>query len=256
MRKLIQGLLEFRRQVLPASRATFTRLARGQSPDCLFLSCADSRVVPHLLASTHPGDLFVVRNVGNMVPPGDGDGVSTGDPSEAAALEFCLLHLAVRDIIVCGHSECGAMTALLERGRVSGAPNLAGWLRHGAPALAALAEGTDLLRDGGPGAQLPVHDRLSQLNVLAQLAHLRSYPLVRAREAERRLRLHGWWFDIGQALVHTWEPEERRFEPIDEEVGERLLARLGEAPPAEDEALQGSSPGPAAGPRGRAAHSR
>src|SRR5436190_3831044 len=112
MKKLIQGIVEFRQNVRPDYRDRFARLALGQAPDTLFIACSDSRVVPNLFASADPGDLFVIRNVGNLVAPAGSDGISPSDASGAAAIEFSLINLAVTDIVVCGHSECGAMHAL------------------------------------------------------------------------------------------------------------------------------------------------
>src|SRR5215813_6849198 len=124
MRKLIMGIVDFRERLLPQYAERFRDLALAQKPDALFITCSDSRVVPDLLASTHPGDLFTMRNVGNLIPPATADGVSTGDLSEASAIEYSVLVLKVRHIVVCGHSECGAMKAALARKQVSEAPNL------------------------------------------------------------------------------------------------------------------------------------
>jgi carbonic anhydrase len=223
MKKLIKGLLDFQRHGFPAYRSTFARLANGQSPDCLFIACSDSRVVPNLFVSTDPGDLFVIRNVGNMVPPADAMGQSLGDQAEAAALEYSLLHLPVEDVVVCGHSGCGAMKAVLGGYADQRTPNLCCWLEIGRPALATLERGDKKVGEG-----LTPADRLSQLNVLQQLEHLRSYPVVRERLEAGKLRLHGWWFDIGHAQVHVYRPELERFVPIDETEGERMLAELGE----------------------------
>ncbi|RYZ42042.1 MAG: carbonic anhydrase [Myxococcaceae bacterium] len=231
MKKLIRGLLDFQRHTLPSYRATFARLAKGQTPDCLFISCSDSRVVPNLLVSTDPGDLFTVRNVGNLVPPAAVNGNSTADRSEAAAIEFSLGFLPIEDVVVCGHSSCGAMKAILAGGSVKGSPNLEQWLAHGAPSLKALKENTQV------GAGLPDADRLSQLNVLAQLEHLKTYPIVRDRLAAGTLRLHGWWFDIGAAQVHAYRSDLGRFVPIDETEGDRLLTQLSGAP-EEQQALR------------------
>lgn len=221
MKKLIRGLLDFQRHSLPAYRSTFARLAKSQSPDCLFITCADSRVVPNLLVSMDPGDLFVMRNVGNMVAPSNDAGQSTGDRSEAAAVEYSLLHLPVTDVVVCGHSSCGAMKALLAGMSDARCPNLCDWLDLGRGALHSLEKA------GRVGEGLEPADRLSQLNVLQQLAHLRSYPLVRERLAAGTLRLHGWWFDIGNARVHAYRPGREAFVPIDESEGEQMLADLG-----------------------------
>lgn len=224
MRKLINGLIDFQHNVRPTYRETFHRLATTQHPDCLFIACSDSRVVPNLFASSNPGDLFVVRNVGNLMPPCACNGLSSGDRSYAAALEFAIEELKVPDVVVCGHSECGAMKALASE-KATGHRNLDGWLDYARPSLKRLT-------DGDPGflnPQLSRHDRLSQLNVLQQLEHLGTYPMVRDRVASGELRLHGWWFEIPQAVVHAWSPERERFVVLDEAEGRRLLSRIGEA---------------------------
>src|SRR5580765_7519476 len=164
MEKLIRGIVEFRRNVRPEYRETFARLALGQSPDTLLIACSDSRVVPNTFASADPGDLFVIRNVGNLIPPAGLDGLSQSDESEAAAIEFALEKLQVSDIIVCGHSECGAMQALLNDRQTVEPRHLRSWLRHGADALHQLDK---KILD----AKLSRHNQLSQLNVLCQIEH-------------------------------------------------------------------------------------
>ena len=233
MRKLINGIVAFRQGVRPGYRETFARLALEQRPDCLFIACSDSRVVPNLFASTEPGDLFVTRNVGNLVPPSGPGGISTGDEAEAAAIEYAVRTLEVRDIIVCGHSSCGAMRTVVQAEEggdgganglasgVAGAPNLGRWLRHALPALEKLEEGRTL------DPSLPRDDVLSQLNVLEQVEHVKSYPAVAERINAGTLGVHGWWFDIARADVYAYEPEQDRFVLIDERVAERILERLG-----------------------------
>ncbi|HJT86553.1 MAG TPA: carbonic anhydrase [Bryobacteraceae bacterium] len=220
MKKLIQGILEFRRNVRPDYRETFARLALGQAPDALFIACSDSRVVPNLFASADPGDLFVIRNVGNLVAPAGEDGVARSDGSEAAAIEFALAQLPVTDIIVCGHSECGAMHAMLNGRRGVEPYHLRCWLRHADPALERLATQPD------SDSPLAPHNRLSQLNVLAQIEHLKTYPLVRDRVAAAHLRLHGWWFELRSAEVYAYEDSLSRFVPIDDAQATRMLRRL------------------------------
>lgn len=220
MRKLISGIVDFRKNVRASYKDTFFKLALGQRPDTLFIACSDSRVVPNVFASSDPGDLFVVRNVGNLIPPCGERGHSTSDESEAAALEFSLLTLPVTAIIVCGHSECGAMDALVRRHAPVGAPNLNSWLRHGKGSLQKLSEGSQL------GAHLDRHNQLSQLNVLEQMNHLRTYPIVRERIREGRLKLHGWWFDIKEAEVYEYDTNDGRFNVIDEEYAKVLIDRL------------------------------
>jgi carbonic anhydrase len=206
MKKLLAGIADFQANIGPSYRKKFAHLALGQSPDCLLIACSDSRVVPNLFASTEPGDLFVVRNVGNLVPPCDADGLSITDRSEGAAVEFALDVLGVRDIVVCGHSECGAMRTLLAADREAQSPNLREWLDVGRSALTRL--------EPKVGAGLEEHDRLSQVSVLQQLENLRTYPPVRERLAAGTLRLHGWWFDLACAEVLMFDEASGIFVPI------------------------------------------
>src|SRR5689334_15532005 len=131
MKKLIDGIVDFRRHRRPDYAATFAKLALDQKPDALFVACSDSRVVPNLFASSEPGDLFVLRNVGNLIAPCGPDGISVSDESEPAALEFAIQGLKVRDIVVCGHSSCGAMITLHDETKGVDAPHFKAWLRHG-----------------------------------------------------------------------------------------------------------------------------
>jgi carbonic anhydrase len=222
MRKLIQGIVEFRRKRRPEYRDTFARLALGQRPDALFVACSDSRVAANVFASTEPGDMFVVRNVGNLVPPCAEHGAPASDSAVGAAIEFAVQSLSVSDIIVCGHSECGAVGAILN-GLEKVPPNLRQWLRHGLPALE---------RMGKSDARSPqeTHRLLSQLNVRAQLEHLMTYPMVRERVEAGTLRLHGWWFDIRNAEVCAYDEEFRKFVVIDEAEARRLLDQMDAAP--------------------------
>ncbi len=216
MKKLIRGIIEFRANVRPKVKRTFAQLALGQRPDALFVACSDSRVVPNLFASCDPGDLFVVRNVGNLIPPFPAGTGPVGD-SEAAAIEFALHFLPISDVIVCGHSECGAMQALL-RGRSQIASQaLKNWLRHGEESLKQLG--------AAPNAhsELAPHNQLSQSNVLQQIEHLKTYPIVSRGLQEGRLRLHGWWFDIKEADVYAYSAQEGRFRLIDEPYARVLL---------------------------------
>jgi len=220
MRKLIMGIVDFRERLLPQYAERFRSLAESQAPDALFITCSDSRVVPDLLASTDPGDLFVMRNVGNLVPPATADGTSTGDLSEASAIEYAVLVLKVRGIVVCGHSECGAMKAALMRRPMPETPNLAKWLHHAGPAVFRLEQ------EGPLDGNLSLPNQLSQLNVLVQLEHLMSYPVVRDRVASGVLRLSGWWFNIAAGDMFAYRRESRAFKAIDRETAEHLIERL------------------------------
>ena len=217
MKKLLKGIVDFRQNVRPQVKDTFAQLALGQRPDSLFIACSDSRVVPNLFASTEPGDLFVIRNVGNLIPPFSEDHSSHG--SEAAAIEFGLANLPVSDIIVCGHSECGAIGALSAGTKQPDVPAFNCWLRHAQGSLDQLEAGATL------GNHLERHNQLSQLNVLDQLEHLKTYPVVRERMARGELRLHGWYFDIKGANVYEYEASEGCFHLIDEAYAAVLLNR-------------------------------
>ena len=218
MHKLIMGIVDFRERLLPQYAERFRDLAQGQSPDTLFITCSDSRVVPDLLVSTDPGDLFVMRNVGNLVPPATVEGASTGDLSEASAIEYATLVLKVHSIVVCGHSECGAMKAALARTPSDNMPNLTKWLHHCASAVFRLEQ------EGSLDPRLPPHDQLAQLNVLVQLEHLATYPILRERIAAGEMRLSGWWFDIAKGEMHVYRRETRQFEIIDRNSAEHLLS--------------------------------
>lgn len=225
MEKLIRGILDFRTNHLPTRRAMFETLAKGQSPDCLFLTCADSRVVPNLLTQGEPGALFTVRTVGNFIAPAGKDGAAIGDVSEAAAVEYALLALGVKEIIICGHSRCGAMQAVLDKPTIPGAPNLIEWLAIGAPSLERVARAELIDHE-----HLPLVEQLSQVNVLQQLDHLRSYHLVREREDAGAIRLHGWWFDVATGETHIYDGERGGFVLLDDVEAQRILDRAVPAP--------------------------
>jgi carbonic anhydrase len=229
--QLVDGLRHFQRTTAPHVREELARLAReGQRPSHLFLTCADSRVVPSMITSSGPGDLFTVRNIGNLVPLPGAEGA---DESVAAAVEYAVDVLRVGSITVCGHSECGAMRALRSTGSAHDAAAerspLHRWLRHGRPSLArAAARRSDLgsgtgggeesrTEDQTPdmGAELRLADRelddeleeLSLTNVLQQLEHLRAHECVARRLREGALELHGLYFDIGRAQAYVGEQQ-------------------------------------------------
>lgn len=218
MRKLVEGIVKFRREARPEYRAQFAHLALDQKPDTFFVACSDSRVVPNTFASTDPGDLFVLRNPGNIVPPEE-TSAAPAAAGAAAAVEFAVRRLGVTDVVVCGHSDCGVMKAI-SQGTEKGAGPLAAWLRAAGDSLSELERRPALAPD------LPAHDRLSQAHALVQLEHLETHAAVREAVAAGRLRLHAWFFDLDGADVHAWEPELGRFTLIDESEAKRILARL------------------------------
>ena len=183
MKKLIQGIVDFHRNLTDEGRSLFAKLALGQKPDSLFIACSDSRVVPNLFASTNPGDLCVLRNIGNLVPPIT---ASDYDNSAVAAIEFSVLSLNVSDIIVCGHSECGAMRALTGDLDVGCCSHLKDWLKYGEEALHKVRNGFTF------NSALSEYNQISQVNVLQQMEHIASYPFVRERLEKKQLQIHGW----------------------------------------------------------------
>lgn len=218
MRKLVEGIVRFRREMRPGYREQFAHLALDQNPDTLFVACSDSRVVPNTFASTDPGDLFVVRNPGNIIPPEDAS-VAPAAAGTAAAIEFAVRRLGVTEAVVCGHSDCGMMKAMLPGAQPSSGP-LGAWLKAAGDSLSELERRPELAPDR------PFHDRLAQAHALVQLAHLKTHAPVREAIAAGRLRLHAWWFDLTGADVHAWEPALGRFTLIDEAEAERIFARL------------------------------
>ncbi|MET9733513.1 SulP family inorganic anion transporter [Streptomyces sp. NPDC006458] len=198
--QLVRGISAFQRNTAPLVRGELARLAReGQRPSQLFLTCADSRVVTSMITSSGPGDLFVVRNVGNLVPL---PGAESGDDSVAAAIEYAVDVLRVRSITVCGHSGCGAMQALLNTEPGGARTPLKRWLRHGLPSLERMAD------DSRPWARLAGRrpaDAVEQLcltNVVQQLEHLRAHESVARGLRRGALELHGVYFHVGEAQAY------------------------------------------------------
>lgn len=221
MKQLLEGIVDFRKKKVPLYRERFQELAEGgQSPRFLFFACADSRVITTMIASTEPGDIFLVRNVGNFIPKHSNLGAPTGEVSEAAAIEFALSRFDICDIIVCGHSECGAMVALTQGVEHITAPSLRSWLSYGEDAVQRLKNSPEFSSD------MPLHNRLSRINVLAQIDHLKSYPMINDQIKKGALRVHGWWFDIAKADVYGYDDEEKRYILIDESGAQHFMTRL------------------------------
>ncbi|WP_434440537.1 SulP family inorganic anion transporter [Lentzea sp. E54] len=201
---MIRGMHEFERRSAPLVRPFLHELAlRGQRPQQLFITCADSRVVPNLITTSGPGDLFCVRNIGNLVPMSSAD-----DRSVGAAIEYAVEILNVSTIVVCGHSDCGAMKALVQGSAARGS-HLHSWLRNAEPSLIRFHAPTS------PGcADLPVADRLAVANVAQQLDNLLGYPSVREAIAAGTLSLKGMYFDISNARVYLVDPDRNGLEPV------------------------------------------
>ena len=207
MNELIGRVFDFEKTTFPASSDLFFKLANhGQEPKALMISCADSRIVPEQIMQAKPGDLFVCRNAGNIVPP-----YATQNGGVSSTVEYAVVALGVRDIIVCGHSDCGAMKALSNPVGLEAMPNVAAWLRHGTAAESVVTscqpdlDGSDRVR------------AISLENVTAQLNHLRTHPSVAAKMAQGELALHGWFVDIHAGQVLGLNGETGEFEPLRED---------------------------------------
>ena len=197
--ELLARLRRFQDDAFPPHEARFRDLVeQGQHPSTLFIGCSDSRVVPYMLTGAGPGELFLVRNVAAFVPPWDG---SAGHHGTSAAIEFAVLTLGVRRIVVCGHSHCGGIRALYAEPDPR-APNLAGWLALGREAVLPVADpGPEVLR------------RTEQRAVVLQLERLMDYPMVRERVERGELSLHGWHFIIERGEVHVFDVHRGAFVP-------------------------------------------
>ena len=208
MQRLIEGVHKFRTDEFGNYRKLFRKLSQdGQNPHTLFITCSDSRVLAELITQSQPGDLFVVKNVGNIVPPA---GVRGDTNSTAAAIEFGVETLRVNDIVICGHSQCGAITAMLDSKPVSNAtPHLRDWLKLASPVLATLK--TEYAHLTEPAAR---ENAAAEDNVLFALDNLHSSPCVQDRLADGSLRLHGWFFKIATAELFAYDPETRQFSPL------------------------------------------
>ncbi|MBI2943249.1 MAG: carbonic anhydrase [Candidatus Wallbacteria bacterium] len=212
MQKLVQGIHRFQTEVFSSQKALFERLAKKQEPDALFITCADSRINPNLITQTEPGDLFILRNAGNIIPA---FGAVTG--GEAATIEFAVAGLGVKDIIVCGHTHCGAVKAILDPSRSASMPTVESWLKN--------AEATRrIIRDNYSHL---TGDKLEtaavEENVLVQVESLRTHPAVASALAGHRLHLHAWVYKIETGEVFHFDSDTNEFTPI--QYG-RLMPRL------------------------------
>jgi carbonic anhydrase len=204
VKQLVEGIKKFRTDVFPEHSGLFSKLASGQTPQALFITCADSRIVPDLITQTKPGDLFICRTVGNLVPPhGQGDG------SVASAIEYAVTALNVSNVIVCGHSDCGAMKALLHPEATERLPQTRSWLRYGEAAR-------EVVR--GSGLATSDEEQLAALieeNVVTQLEHLKTHPAVAARLARGNLQLFGLVYSIRTGEITSYDAVSERFIPVD-----------------------------------------
>ncbi len=199
MQDIIDGFLKFQRNAFPERAGLFKDLANQQSPRALFISCSDSRLVPELVTQREPGDLFVIRNAGNIVPS---YGPEPGGVS--ASVEYAVAALKVSDIVICGHSDCGAMTAIATCKCLDNMPAVAGWLRY--------ADSGRVVNEARQHVdqQAKVASMVRE-NVIAQLANIQTHPSVRLALEEKRVTLHGWVYDIESGCIQAFDSRTGKF---------------------------------------------
>ncbi len=208
LEQLKDGVRKFRSEVYPQRSEMYVQAAaEPQRPHTLFITCADSRIDPNEITSTGPGEVFVTRNIGNMVPA---YGEMLGGVS--AVIEFAVGALGVKHVVICGHSECGAMKALLTPESVDKLPTVKSWLKN---AHAALTVSESLHERKGENSERPLIDLLTEQNVLLQLQHLKTHPSVAGALAAGHLTISGWVYDIGAGAVRVAEDGQREFVSVE-----------------------------------------
>lgn len=218
MEKIIKGVIDFRKNVYPEHKDLFGTLASGQSPEILFVTCSDSRIDPNLMTGSAPGDLFICRNAGNIIPPHSNE---TGGMT--ASVEYAVAVLGVRHIIICGHTDCGAITGALNLNKLEGLPHVKEWLGHCRSAMEIVRE-----RNGIPSNQCVGHEHLDEAieeNVLQQVQHIRTHPVVAAKMATGKVQVHGWIYDIKTGQVRCCDQNSTTFRDFDEHYAE-MIARV------------------------------
>ena len=207
MQRLLEGVHRFREGEFGKYKAMFRRLSRqGQKPHTLFITCADSRVLAELITQSNPGDLFVIKNVGNIVPSSE---IAVGFNSTGAGIEFAVEVLGVSDVVVCGHSGCGAIAALLSRQSDWTLKHLHSWVELAKPVRDLIESKYQHLTDAEERARAAEEE-----NVLFSIEQLHTYPCVERRLADGSLRLHAWFFKIGTGELFAYDPEQKQFVAI------------------------------------------
>jgi carbonic anhydrase len=214
MQQLLEGVHRFQQQAFGKNKELFRRLSRQeQKPHTLFITCADSRVVAELITQSKPGDIFVIKNIGNIVPPSE---PHAGCSSTGAGIEFAVDVLGVSDIVVCGHSQCGAIAALMQPAGVSALelPHLRNWISLAQPVREVIERNYRHLQTDAERIRAAEEE-----NVLFSIERLETYPCVARRVREGTLRLHAWFFKISTAELFAYDPEQRQFQLITAENG-------------------------------------
>ena len=205
MQNLVRGIHQFQNGVFSSKQRLFEGLVDGQHPLALFITCSDSRINPNLLTQTEPGELFILRNAGNIVPP-----YGAVEGGEAATIEYAVSVLGVKDIVICGHSHCGAMGGLLDQPQLEKLPAVRSWLSHAESTHRIIEENYSHITD--PTARLTA---TVEENVLVQLENLRTHPTVAAALGRQALNLHGWVYKFETGQVFGYDPRDGQFVPIE-----------------------------------------
>ncbi|WP_419419207.1 carbonic anhydrase [Legionella sp. D16C41] len=204
--ELMHGIQRFQGKTFKELEDIFSELGKGQNPDTLFITCSDSRIVPSLITQTNPGNLFVIRNVGNIIPP------YPMPCSEAAAIEYAVDVLRVRDIVVCGHSGCGAMNGLLDENLKHKLPAVARWLTYAEPVLNQLEEKLITSTNVEPDVKLKA---AIEFNILTQIEHLKTYQSVKEKVNRHEITISGWYYEIPTGKIFIYEPHYQKFLPFE-----------------------------------------
>lgn len=207
MQHIIEGFLNFQKEVFPQQKELFRTLASSQNPKALFISCSDSRLVPELVTQQDPGQLFVIRNAGNIVPS---FGPEPGGVS--ATIEYAVVALGVTDIVICGHSNCGAMKAIASCQCLEPMPAVAHWLRYADAAKAVVEKKSYSSEEEKLNAMV-------QENVIAQLNNMKTHPSVAVGLRNNALRLHGWVYDIESGVIRALDKDSKKFVLLSENPG-------------------------------------
>jgi carbonic anhydrase len=207
------GVVKFQREVFPEKQELFERLSTGQSPEALFITCSDSRIETAMLTQTDPGELFILRNAGNIVPPHTNQ---TGGVT--ASIEFAIGALKIPNIVICGHTECGAMKGAINRAGLTSLPHVREWLGFAQGAVditEALGGGLD------PEAKMRM---LLEQNVILQLQHLKTHPTVAVALAQKTVQLHGWVYDIKTGEVAAYDEATESWVPVEDRYAAELAS--------------------------------
>jgi carbonic anhydrase len=217
MQKLVDGIHRFQKDIFSSQERFFQRLVDGQKPLALFITCSDSRIDPNMLTQTKPGELFIMRNAGNIVPP-----YGSNSCGEAATIEYAMSVLHIADIIICGHSHCGAMNALLKPESVKDLPAVRGWLSHAESTARIIKENYGHLTDSNARLTATVEE-----NVLVQLESVRTHPSVAAALARKEVKLHGWVYKLETGQVFAYDANEGQFVSLESSTGAATPLRAG-----------------------------